>query len=328
MESRGARGSIGGVPLNPNTLSVHWRIALGAAQDALHSGADYPGAGPLATELRTRGARLTRERDEVQRLLERDARIERVALVRRLSFPNVRRSRLGLPPGIEACVFELDGVLTPSADLHYAAWATVLDGFLLRRFAQASVHLGHFARLSRRTDYEQYLHGRPRVDGLRAFLASRGLTVSEETVHELADAKDHALRTLLARQGIEAYAGAARYLEALAGSGLGCAVVSASANTDAILEHAELADLVDVVIDGSAMRMLDLRPKPAADLVIAACEELDVPPRAVAAFETTAAGVEAAHAAGAGFVVSVARQGGAAADRLVGDVAELLQAAA
>lgn len=297
MAPPGAGGCIRGVQLSPNTLSVHWRIALGAAQDALNAGASYPGAGPLAAELRSRRTRLARERDEVQRLLERDARVEHVALLRQLSFPHVRRAELGLPQEIEACVFELDGVLTPSADLHYAAWATALAEYVIRR-----------------ADYEEHLHGRPRLDGLRSFLASRGLTPPEKTVAELAAAKDRALRALLARQGIDAYAGATHYLEALAGSGLGCAVVSASENTTRILQRAELEDLVDVVVGGWT----------APELIVAACEQLDVPPASVAAFETTSDGVKAARAVGAGYVVGVAGPPGA--DRVVGDLGELLAA--
>jgi len=288
------------VHFTPNTLSVHWRIALGAAHDALHAGAEYPGAGPLATEFRSRSARLTHERDEVQQLLESDARVEHVHLVRQLAFPRVGRSQLGLPSDIAACVFELDGVLTPSADLHFAAWATVLDG--------------HVARVLRRADYEEHLHGRPRLDGLRTFLASCGLTLSEATIRELGDAKERALRSLLAREGIDAYAGAAHYLEALAGSGLGCAVVSPSANTEAIVQRAGLVDLVDVVVGG----------RTAAELVSAACEQLDVEPASIAAFETTAGGVDAARAAGVGYVVCVAGPPGA--DRLVDDLGELLAA--
>lgn len=325
--------------LTPNSLSVHWRIALGAAQSALHAEAGCPGLGVPSAELRERGARLERERDAIQHLLERDAHIAHLPLVRRLTFPSVQRAQLGLPATVEACVFELDGVLTPSAELHYAAWATVFDSFLARRFAQASVHLSHLARLSRRADYEQQLHGRPRLEGLRALLASRGLTLPEgtpsdppeaETIHGLANAKSRALRALLQHEGIDAYAGSARYLEALAGSGLGCAVVSASANAHAILARAELADLADVVVDGAAMRELGLRPKPAADLLVAACERLDLLPGRVAAFETTAAGVAAARTAGVGFVVFVARHEaepeGVRPDRVVPDLAELLRA--
>jgi HAD superfamily hydrolase (TIGR01509 family) len=327
--------------LTPNTLSVHWRIALGAAQNALHAEAGCPGIALPPGELRERSTRLERERDAVQHLLESDARVVHLPLVRRLAFPHIQRSQLGLPVPVEACVFELDGVLTPSADLHYAAWASVFDGFLVRRFAHASVHLSHLARLSRRADYEQQLHGKPRLEGVRALLASRGLTVPEgsvddapgaETIHGLANAKERALRALLAQEGIDAYTGSARYLEALAGAGLGCAVVSASTTTHAILAHAELSDLVDVVVDGAAMRQLDLRPKPAADLLVAACERLDLPPARVAAFETTAAGVAAAHAAGAGLVVFVARHeampSGLVADRVVPDLGELLRVAA
>jgi HAD superfamily hydrolase (TIGR01509 family) len=261
----------------------------------------------LPGEAHERRTHLVRERDEVQRLLEADAAVERLPLTRRLTFPSVSRAQLGLPTGIDACVFELDGVLTPSADLHFAAWSAVLDDF-------------------RRSDYEEHFEGRPRLDGLRLFLASRGLTVPERTIRERTDAKNRALQALLRREGVTAFAGATRYLEALAGSGLASVVVSASANTIAILGRAGIRDLVDVVVDGNRMADLDLRPKPAADVVVAACEELGLRPLDVACFEIAAAGVEAARAAGAGLVVFVARHEAKAlpADRVIGDLAELL----
>lgn len=318
--------------ISPNALSARWRLALGAAETALRAEADCPGAVLPPGEVHEHRAHLVRERDEVQHLLEADAAMEHARLTRRLVLPTLGRAQLGLPPGIDACVFELDGVLTPSADLHYAAWAAVLDAFLVERFAAGSVHVAHLGRLSRRSDYEQYLDGRPRIQGLRAFLASRGLTVPERTVHELAEEKNRVLRTLLEREGVTAYAGTTRYLESLAAAGLASIVVSASANTSTILERADLRDLVDVVVDGNRMRAHDLRPKPAADVLVAACEDLDLPPHAVASFETTKAGFQAARAAGAGLVVFVARHELEAppppADRVVADLAELLGATA
>jgi HAD superfamily hydrolase (TIGR01509 family) len=293
--------------ISPNARSARWRLALGAAESALRAEVECPGPMLLPGEAHERRTHLVRERDEVQRLLEADAAVERLPLTRRLTFPSVSRAQLGLPTGIDACVFELDGVLTPSADLHFAAWSAVLDDF-------------------RRSDYEEHFEGRPRLDGLRLFLASRGLTVPERTIRERTDAKNRALQALLRREGVTAFAGATRYLEALAGSGLASVVVSASANTIAILGRAGIRDLVDVVVDGNRMADLDLRPKPAADVVVAACEELGLRPLDVACFEIAAAGVEAARAAGAGLVVFVARHEAKAlpADRVIGDLAELL----
>jgi HAD superfamily hydrolase (TIGR01509 family) len=282
---------------------------------------------------------VTRDRATAAALLQAAADIEHVRLVRRLTMPSLSKPQLGLPLTVEACVFDLDGVLAASADVHFAAWAETFDEFLSRRFEDASVHFSHCERLSRRVDYEAYLAGRTRLDGVRAFLASRGIKLPEgeeddrpgtATVHGLANRKREALRGRLEHEGMNAYAGSYRYLEAAAGAGLLCAVVSASTNTAAIVERAGLIDLVDVVVDGYAMSAGGLRAKPEPDTLIAACAELAVEPRNAAAFETTPAGIAAARRAGFAVAVAVDRTGGAGAlrtagaDVVVSDLAGLL----
>jgi HAD superfamily hydrolase (TIGR01509 family) len=321
-------------PVSLNMLSARWRVALTTAADAIAASQRCPSPTLTPSELHDRAALLTKERERVSTLLEAIAREERLPLTRHLVTPTTSRARLGLPQEVVCCLFDLDGVLTPSADLHFAAWADVLDAFLARRFESASVHYSHYARLSRRTDYDEYLHGRPRLDGVRGFLASRGITASAQTVQELADAKNRALLHRLEEQGLDAFAGSVRYLEEADVSGLACGVVSASANTASLLEHAGLTDLIDVRVDGNTMRRAGLRAKPEPDTLLAACEALGVEPRLAAAFETTTGGIRAARAAGLGFVVGVDRAGdapeltAAGADLVVTDLADLLGSAA
>jgi HAD superfamily hydrolase (TIGR01509 family) len=326
-------------PPTADALGAAWRLALAAAHDALAASSGCPTPTLGDAELRARTRRLAQERDEVEALLEAEARLRHVSLVRRLTLPTATRAELGLPRDVDACLFDLDGVLAASADAHFAAWAETFDALLARRLAAASVHLCHYARFSRRADYDDHVAGKPRLEGARAFLASRGIALPDgrpddppgaETVHGFANGKNAALRRRLAHEGVAAYAGARRYLDAAAAAGLPCAVVSPSANTGAILERAGLADLVDVVVDGRTMAELGLRAKPAADALVAACERLGVATEHAAAFETTAAGIAAARAAAIRLVVLVTRDGAAPAagwtpDLAVGDLAELLR---
>lgn len=320
-------------PVTLNTIAAGWRVALAAAHEALAAGSDW-----LPPEdLHRRSTELMHERERVAALLDADARMEHVHLVRRLSLPSATKQDLGLPPTIDACIFDLDGVLTPSDELHFMAWAMTFDSFLLRRMEHASEHFSHYARFSRRSDYMELIHGKPRLDGVRAFLASRGIVLPEgtpddpptaETVWGLANEKNLALRGLLEHEGVNAFAGAHRFLEAADDAGLASIVVSASANTAAILEHAGLADLVDFRVDGQTMRAQGLHPKPAPDTLVAACGLLGEPPGHVAAFETTESGVAAARAAGMGLVVGVDRSDEShrlAADVLVHDLGDLLR---
>lgn len=317
-----------------NHLGTQWRAALASAGEALSANAACPGSHLPVDELHARTSRLARERNSVESLLEAAAREDRVRFLRSVNVPLTSNGAVGLPNEIDGCIFDLDGVLTTSDDVHFAAWADTLDAFLARRFERASVHFSQYARLSRRADYDEYLAGRPRIDGVRAFLASRGITVSAETVQGLANAKSVALARRLDQEGVTAFAGAARYLDTAANAGLPCVVVSASTSTATILERSGLTDLVDVAVDGAAMRELGLAPKPAPDMVLTACAWLGIEPSRAAAFETTPAGITAARSAGCGAVIAVDRTGdtaalrAAGADEVVTDLGALLRVSA
>jgi HAD superfamily hydrolase (TIGR01509 family) len=254
-----------------------------------------------------------------------------------LDVPTPTRGLLGLPSGVHACVFDLDSVLTTSTTVHVAAWADTFDSFLL---ARAGRRRDRFVPFDRAGDYQTHLADRPRLDGIRAFLASRGIRLPEggpadssesETVHGLARRKMAALQHHLAREGVAAYIGSRCYLEAAHLVGIGRAVVSASANTIEILERAGLTDLIDQRVDAHTISSERLAPKPAPDTLIAACRLLDVDPAETADFETTSFGIEAARAAGIGLVVAVEREGSAnglhaaTPDVVVNDLAQLLE---
>jgi beta-phosphoglucomutase-like phosphatase (HAD superfamily) len=319
-------------------LSAHWRLALNSAQDALQAASLYL----PASEQRSLRAELSAERKDTARLLDSIARDAHVHLVHRVALPRPSRRMLGLHEDVDACVFELEGVLTGAAAVHAAAWAETFEQLLLRRSERADGRFGPYAPFNPRTDYERYIHGRPRIEGVHAFLASRGLRLPEgtpddlptaETVNGLANRKNLALHRRLAAEGVKAHAGARHYLEALRDAGVHAAVVTASANGETILEHAGLARLVDVRIDGTTILTEHLRAWPAPDVLLAACRGLDVPPRHAAAFETLPVGVAAGRSAGFGEIVAVERHGGSetmrreGADVIVGDLVELLDPA-
>ncbi len=323
-----------------DALSAHWRLALNAAQDALVAARASSGSLHFpASELRERATELAREREATARLLDETARVEHVLLHHPLLVRRATNSLLGLPRGVLACVFDLDGVLTASATIHAAAWAEALDEFLSRRVDQTGERFAPFKPFDRAHDYDEHIHGKPRLEGVHAFLASRGIRLPEgnpddpagkETVYGLANRKNEALRDRLEQEGVTAYAGSQLYLEDVHDAGLHCAVVSASANTSSILEQAGLTSLIDVCVDGNTISSERLRSKPEPDTLLAACRLLRVAPEQAAAFETTPAGVAAARAAGFGYVLGVDRRGGAemlppqGADHVVTDLATLL----
>jgi HAD superfamily hydrolase (TIGR01509 family) len=251
--------------------------------------------------------------DEVALAQHRDIRFSHLLVPR----SNLRRL-LGLPSTVNACVFNMDGVLIGSAALHEAAWAETFDAFLLARTERTH---GRFAPFSPRTDYPEHIHARPRLDGVRNFLASRGISLPEgdpddpsgaETVHGLANRKNEALRRRIDEQGVKAFEGSRRYLQTARDAGIRRAVVSASANTDRILQRAGLTDLIEVAVDGNTIVAERLRPKPAPDTLLAACRRLGVQPEHAAAFETTLAGVAAASTGGFRLVIAVDEAGHAA----------------
>ena len=245
---------------------------------------------------------------------------------------------LGLPAGTRACLFDLDGVLTRTAAVHAQAWKQTFDAFLRTRAARTGTS---FTPFDAGADYHEYVDGESRLDGVRAFLASRGIELPEgdaaadppgaETVHGLGSRKNELLLELIRRHGVDAYEGSVRYVRAARDAGLGRAVVSSSENCRQVLDAARIADLFEVRIDGIVVRKHQLRGKPAPDEFLAAARALDVVPAEAAVFEDALAGVEAGRAGAFGFVVGVDRVGQAdalrehGADVVVDDLAGLLR---
>lgn len=237
-----------------------------------------------------------------------------------------------VPDRIAALLFDLDGVLTKTAKVHAAAWKELFDAFLAPR--------GDTEPFSP-ADYAAYVDGRLRQDGVRTFLASRGITLSEgmpddppdaETVHGLGNRKNIRLRELLERDGVERYEGSVQFLQAASAAGYPTGVVSASRNCRQVLEAADIADLFDVRVDGEVAAERSLRGKPAPDTFLAAADALGVEPSNAAVIEDAVSGVEAGRAGRFGWVVGVNRVGPTQAEALrrhgadvvVDDLAELL----
>jgi beta-phosphoglucomutase family hydrolase len=244
---------------------------------------------------------------------------------------------LGLPDGVIACLFDLDGVITDTVAVHTAAWTEAFDGFLRERARRTGTL---FVPFDPRTDYAAFVDGRRREDGVRTFLGSRGIELPEgaaddppsaQTVHGVGNHKNALLLERLRTGGIEVYQGSRRYLQAAADAGLRRAVVSASANTAQVLATTGLADLIEVRVDGVTARERDLPGKPAPDMFLHAAALLEVAPQRAAVFEDALAGVQAGRAGGFGYVVGVDRLGQTAAlrergaDIVVHDLAELLE---
>jgi beta-phosphoglucomutase family hydrolase len=244
---------------------------------------------------------------------------------------------LGLPDGIRACLFDLDGVLTQTAKVHDAAWKETFDAFLRERARQAGQPFVPFDPVA---DYDEYVDGKPRADGVRSFLASRGITLPEgndndppdaETVHGIGNRKNEILLRRIREDGVEAYDGSVRYVRAARDAGLHRAVVSSSANARDVLVAAGIEDLFEARIDGVVAQRDHLRGKPAPDTFLAGARALRLPPTACTVYEDALAGVAAGRAGGFGFVVGVDRVGQAdalkahGADIVVTDLAELLE---
>lgn len=247
-----------------------------------------------------------------------------------------RRTPLGLPPIVQACLFDLDGVLTRTTPLHEVAWKEMFDTYLgVRAQRDADVFVPF-----ENADYLRYVDGKPRADGVRSFLASRGIRLAEgrptdgpnlETVNGLGNRKNELLLSLIARLGVETYEGSIRYVRAARDAGLRCAVVSSSANCRDVLQAARIASLFDTVVDGVVAAEACLPGKPAPDTFLRAASALGVPPSNAAVFEDAQAGIDAGRAGGFGFVVGVDRGGQAdvlrarGADVVVSDLADLLE---
>lgn len=243
---------------------------------------------------------------------------------------------LGLPDHITACLFDLDGVLTDTARVHDAAWKQTFDAFLQE---WAHSHGTPYVPFDPVADYNSYVDGRPRADGVRTFLASRGITLPEgspddppeaQTVNGVGNRKNAVLIERIHTDGVHVYPGSLAYLRAVRDAGLRRAVVSASANCHDILVATGLIDLVETRVDGQLAAARHLRGKPAPDTFLAGAEMLATPADHACVFEDAVAGVQAGRDGGFGFVVGVDRVGHAAdlqahgASVVVKDLADLL----
>jgi beta-phosphoglucomutase family hydrolase len=243
---------------------------------------------------------------------------------------------LGLPDTVRACLFDLDGVLTDTASVHKTAWKAMFDSYLKDRAKQNGEK---FVPFDVTADYQTYVDGKKREDGVRSFLASRGITLPEgdpddgpsaETVNGLGNRKNEQFQQTIHEDGVKVFEGSRQYLEAVFAAGLAVAVVSSSSNTREVLEVTALDKFVQHRVDGVTMREQHIAGKPAPDSFLRAAELLDVRPAEAAVFEDALAGVEAGRSGQFGCVVGVDRVGqGEAlrhkgADIVVTDLAELL----
>ena len=239
---------------------------------------------------------------------------------------------------MRACLFDLDGVLTQTAKVHAAAWKQMLDAYLHERAARAGEDFVPFDPVA---DYDEYVDGRPRYDGVRSFLRSRSIELPQgapsdppgaETVDGLGNRKNEILLELIRERGVAPYEGSVRYVNAAREQRLRRAVVSSSTNCRDVLAAAGIEALFEAVIDGVTAEREHLQGKPAPDTFLAGAKALGVAPAEAAVFEDAIAGVEAGRAGRFGYVVGVDRVGQAealrnhGADVVVADLAELLHA--
>ena len=238
-----------------------------------------------------------------------------------------------LPETIRACLFDMDGVLTDTASVHAEAWKRMFDEYLRERLGPDAEPFD-VAR-----DYGQYVDGKPRQDGVRDFLASRGIELPEgtpddppdvDTIYGVGKRKNVLVLKLIEERGVDVYEGSVRFVDAARAAGLKTAVVSSSANTKLILDSAGIADRFEARVDGVTLATENIKGKPAPDSFLRGADLLGAAPSEAAVFEDALAGVEAGRAGGFGVTVGVDRHGEPealrehGADIVVSDLAELL----
>jgi beta-phosphoglucomutase family hydrolase len=243
---------------------------------------------------------------------------------------------LQIPAHIHALLFDLDGVLTQTAKVHAAAWKEMFDEYLRERAQRTGEP---FRPFDAHADYDAYVDGKPRYDGVRSFLASRGIDLPQgtpddppgkETVDGLGNRKNELVLKLIHDQGVQPYEGSVRFVRAAIEAGYPRAVVSSSTNCRDVLRAAGIDDLFDTIVDGVVAEREQLRGKPAPDTFLAAARALGKQAAESAVFEDALAGVEAGRAGEFGWVVGVDRVGqrdallAHGADIVVEDLAELL----
>ena len=236
----------------------------------------------------------------------------------------------------DAVLFDLDGVLTDTAKIHAACWKRLFDEFLRARAGQGGEA---FRPFDIESDYRVFVDGKPRYDGVRDFLNSRGIELSvgspdeppgDETVCGLGNRKDEMVNAAIASEGVEPYAGSVALVRQLRGRGVKTAVVSSSSNCAAVLEAAKIADLFEARVDGKVLAELSLPGKPAPDSFLEAARRVATKPARAVVVEDAISGVQAGRAGGFGLVIGVARHGDSrelaenGADHVVEDLGELV----
>jgi beta-phosphoglucomutase family hydrolase len=244
----------------------------------------------------------------------------------------------GLPAGVTACLFDMDGVVTQTALVHAAAWKDMFDKFLRQHAEQTGEK---FVPFDPGKDYGDYVDGKPRLDGTRSFLESRGIHLPEgspddkpgtPTINGLSNEKNNLVLEKIRTDGVKVYDDTIRYIKAVRAGGLHTAIVSSSANTVDVLKSAGISDLFDTRVDAQVAKKQNLKGKPAPDTFLAAAKALNVPADQAVVFEDALAGVEAGHAGHFALTVGVDRVGDGhgdalrqhGADVVVTDVASLL----
>ncbi|UDY22729.1 HAD family hydrolase [Nocardioides sp. Kera G14] len=226
-------------------------------------------------------------------------------------------------PAYKAVLFDLDGVVTPTALVHMQAWAEMFNDYLASRPASEE------QRPFTDADYHAYVDGKPRYDGVRSFLESRGIHLDGDEVVRLGDLKNDRVNEVLERDGVEAYPGSVALIDHLDALGIKQAVVSSSANAPAVLRAAGLYDRFETIVDGHVARDLALPGKPAPDTFLHAAEVLGATAAESVVLEDAVSGVMAGKAGHFGLTIGVDRGAGSAltdagADVLVKDLAELV----
>ena len=236
----------------------------------------------------------------------------------------------------DAVLFDLDGVITNTANLHAACWKEMFDEYLAKRARQSGEAFRPFDIV---VDYRLYVDGKPRFDGVRDFLASRGIQLAEgspddtpqaETVGGLGNRKNDLVHNAIESVGVEPYEGSVRFIHELRRDGFKIAVVTSSQNCDSVLESANLDAVFEVRVDGNLIETQHLNGKPVPDTFLMAAKLLAVEPSRAVVVEDAISGVQAGAAGNFGLVIGVARKDNAeelqhhGAHLVVNDLGELV----
>jgi beta-phosphoglucomutase family hydrolase len=215
----------------------------------------------------------------------------------------------------DAVLLDLDGVITDTAGIHAACWKQMFDEYLQKRATQRGEAFHPFDVA---TDYRLYVDGKPRYDGVRDFLRSRGIQLAEgspddppeaETVDGLGNRKNDLVNKIIEEKGVEPYEGSVTFIRRLRHQGFKIAVVTSSQNCTAVLKAAKLDHFFDLQVDGNVIHAEYLAGKPAPDTYLRAAQLLGVEPGRAVVIEDALSGVEAGAAGGFGLVIGVARKG-------------------